>query len=166
MTTIRVLESKVCIEPEFLNRSYVKRIHEKLKSKCGKQCDMENGYIISIKKLLRIKDNYISNVSCELIFVVVYEAEILKPEIDKLFSDKVCMIFSGGIFLNICDKFKVLLPHNSLKNYTFDASTKTFVNESSPSDVIKEGSIISVKITGLKYQKNNFSCFGELAESC
>ena len=69
------------------------------------------------------------------------------------------MIFSGGLFINIKNKIKLLIPISSLSDYKFDASTKTFKGEKS---VIKENDEIKIKITGIKYSKKNFNCFGEL----
>jgi DNA-directed RNA polymerase subunit E'/Rpb7 len=84
----------------------------------------------------------------------------LKPEIDAVYTDKVSMIFSGGIFINIKNKIKLLIPISSLKNYKFEQSTKTFVKDDKT--VIKENDEIKIKITGIKYSKKNFNCFGEL----
>ena len=43
----------------------------------------------------------------------------------------------------------------------FDQENKNFKNEKT-SFVISENDIVDVKITGVKFSKNNFSCFGEL----
>jgi DNA-directed RNA polymerase subunit E'/Rpb7 len=43
--------------------------------------------------------------------------------------------------------------------FTFDSSNKSFNLDKL---CIKEGDTVKVKITGIKYSKQNFSCFGEL----
>ena len=80
---------------------------EKIKTISNNECTKENGYVLDVKKIIDIVDNYISNVNSEIIFIVNIEAEILKPEINKEFTDKVSMIFSGGIFIDIKNKMKV-----------------------------------------------------------
>lgn len=162
MTTLRIIEKKICLDPEYLSRDYNKHLFEKVNLLAKSECSMENGYVLSVKRIVKIKDNYISNVSCELIFVVLYEAEVLKPDIDSVFNDKVCMIFNGGVFLNVRDKFKVLIPTSSLEDHSFDAATKTFVHDRNKEISIAVGDTLKVKITGMKYQKKNFSCFGEM----
>ena len=81
-------------------------------------------------------------------------------EINKIFKDRVCMIFSGGIFIDVKGKFKVLIPLSSLENFVFNQEKKNFTNTKT-SLVIKESDLIDVKITGVKFSKKNFSCFGE-----
>lgn len=159
MTDICIIEKKVCLNPEFLGKNLKKKVFEDIKNCTKNECSKEIGYILNVIKLRRIKNNYISSNNCEIILEVELVAEILKPEINKIFEDKVCMIFSGGIFLDIKGKFKVLIPQNSLLDFTFDPKTKSFCKD----DIeIQESDIIKVKITGIKYTKKNFSCFGEL----
>jgi len=158
MSEIRIIEKKVCLKPEFLSKDYKKYLFNEIQNTFKNECTKEIGYILDIIKIKSIKDNYISN-NCEIVLLVEVLVKVLKPEINKIFQDKVCMIFSGGIFLDIKEKFKVLIPQNSLSDYTFNSKTKSFVKD----DIqISEGDIIKVKITGFKYNKNNFSCFGEL----
>jgi DNA-directed RNA polymerase subunit E'/Rpb7 len=158
MSEICIIEKKVCLKPEFLSKDYKKYLLDEIKKTFKNECSKEIGYILDIVKIKSIKDNYISS-NCEIVLIVEVLVKVLKPEINKIFQDKVCMIFSGGIFLDIKEKFKVLIPQNSLLDYTFDSKTKSFVKD----DIqISEGDIIKVKITGFKYNKNNFSCFGEL----
>jgi len=158
MSEIRIIEKKVCLKPEFLSKDYKKYLFNEIQNTFKNECTKEIGYILDIIKIKSIKDNYISN-NCEIVLLVEVLVKVLKPEINKIFQDKVCMIFSGGIFLDIKEKFKVLIPQNSLLDYTFNSKTKSFVKD----DIqISEGDIIKVEITGFKYNKNNFSCFGEL----
>jgi hypothetical protein len=158
MSEMCVIEKKVCLKPEFLSKDYKKHLLNEIKKTFKNECSKEIGYILDILKIKNIKNNYISN-NCEIVMIVELVVNVLKPDTNKIFEDKVCMIFSGGIFLDIKEKFKVLIPHNSLLDYTFDSKTKSFVKD----DIqIAEGDIIKVKITGFKYNKNNFSCFGEL----
>jgi DNA-directed RNA polymerase subunit E'/Rpb7 len=155
-----IIERKVCVEPEFLYCDLNIKILEKVKKVFENECTQENGYILKINKISRIKDNYISNVNSSIVFIVDIDVDNLKPEIDAVYTDKVSMIFSGGIFINIKNKIKLLIPISSLKNYKFEQSTKTFVKDDKT--VIKENDEIKIKITGIKYSKKNFNCFGEL----
>lgn len=159
MTSILNIQKRICVNPEFLDKNLNSSLFKYIKESIPNECDKEFGYVINIIKLVRIIDNYISNNNCELIFEVEILSEMLKPEINKIFSDKVCMIFSGGIFIDVCGKFKVLIPFSSLNKFTFDGSNKSFNLDKL---CVKEGDIVNVKITGIKYAKQNFSCFGEL----
>jgi DNA-directed RNA polymerase subunit E'/Rpb7 len=156
-----IIEKRICVDHEYLNRDINSYIFQKIKDVTLNECTKEFGYILSIKKLVKIKDNYISNVNCDNIFTVVFDAETLKPENGKKFTGVVCMIFAGGIFLNILDKQKVLIPVSSLIDYVFKPSEKCFKKKDK---TIKEGDVIDVIITGTKYSKQSFSCFGSIVE--
>ena len=101
MSSNIIIQKRICLEPEFLNTNLKKNIFDKLKKTTNNECSKEFGYILNIVKLIKIVDNYVSNASSEIVFEVMFEIETLKPEIDKVFTGEVCMIFGGGIFLNI-----------------------------------------------------------------
>lgn len=160
MSSNVIIQKRICLEPEFLNSNLKKNIFDRLKKSTVNECSKEYGYILDIVKLIKIKDNYVSNATSEIVFEVMFEIETLKPEIDKVFTGDVCMIFVGGIFLNIKNKIKVLIPITSMKEYKFDQTNKIFIKKDKT--VIKQGDVLNVKITGIKYSKKNYSCFGDL----
>ena len=160
-----IMERRVCIGHGYLNKDIKDVILDKIRENTKDECSKEFGYILNINKIVKIVDNYISNVNCENVFIVLFEAEVLKPENGKTFSGVVCMIFNGGIFLNIKNKQKILIPLMSLTKYTFDQTNKCFKSKTEKDKIIKEGSILDVVITGTKYSKKTFSCFGNLIEN-
>jgi DNA-directed RNA polymerase subunit E'/Rpb7 len=155
-----IIERKITIDPEFLYSDLKVKLFDKVKTVYENECTQENGYILKVNRIVNIKDNYISNVNSNIIFILDIDVDVLKPDINKIYTDKVSMIFGGGLFINIKNKIKVLIPISSLTNYKFDASTKTFLRSDKTS--IKENDEIKIKITGIKYSKKNFNCFGEL----
>ena len=162
MTSIVTLERKICMDPEYLDKNINKNILIKIKDITNNECTKDIGYFINIIKINKIKDNYISP-NCENIFIVEFEAEILKPEIGKNFKGEVCMIFSGGVFLNIKNKLKVLIPSNSLKEYEFNQIDNCYINKKN-NKTINVKDELYVSISGSKYSKKNFGCFGNLIE--
>lgn len=160
MSSVEVIEKRICIDPAFLGQNFKKDVFNYIKNVCENECSKEYGYILKVLKINKIKDNNISGNNCEIILTVDILVETLKPEINKIFTDKVCMIFSGGIFLDIKNKFKVLIPATSLQEFTFKSETKSFVKDDLE---IKENDSVSAKITGIKYNKKNFSCFAEIS---
>jgi DNA-directed RNA polymerase subunit E'/Rpb7 len=156
-----IMERRVCVDNDQLNSNIYSHILTKIKENTVNECTKEHGYILDIKKLICIKDNYISNVNCDTIFIVEFLAETLKPEIGKRFDGQVCMVFPGGIFLNIKGKQKVLIPISTLNKYIYDTVSKTLKKDKK---IIKEGDTIKVEITGTKYSKKSFSCFGNMVE--
>ena len=157
---LTVIERRICIGHDYLYRDIKDALLDKIKEVTLNECTKDHGYILSVKKIVTIKDNYISNANCDNIFTVLFEAETLKPENGSILQGEVCMIFNGGIFLNVKNKQKILIPLTNLKAYVFDHTKKQFVKGYK---IIKEGDIIDIVITGTKYSKQSFSCFGDLA---
>ena len=163
MSTIRQIESRISLQPQFLTKNYVNALFEKLCLVTKNHCNNDYGFILKVNKIISIKDNFISNVDCEIIFVVRYEAETLKPELGKEFDGVVCMIFHGGIFVSIKNKFEVLVPISKLENFVYDSNSKSFTKASG--ETIREKDSIKVKIIGLKYcTDKKYKCFGEVSE--
>lgn len=152
---------KICLPSEFLYQDYKKALFQRAKEICENDCSRDYGYVLSVHKIKKIIDNYISNVNSSVIFEIELEIDNLKPEINDIFKGNVCMVFGGGLFINIKDKMKVLIPISSLNNYKFDSTKKIFQDGK---NIIKENDEIKVKIIGIKYAKKNFNCFGELIE--
>ena len=160
MSKIVRIEKKVCIDSEFLSKDIKTYIFNKLKEITATECSKEHGYFLNIVKLVNIKDNYISS-NCQNIFIVVFDAEILKPEVGKIFEGVVCMIFGSGIFINIYNKLKVLIPISSISEYEYNSVKNQFENKTK---IIKQNDIVKVKISGTKYSKQSYSCFGTIEE--
>lgn len=163
MHTTSIIERRICVEAEFLDENILDHVLNKIKNVCKNECTKEDGYILDVIKIVNIKNNYISNVNSDIVFIVAFEAEILKPDVGKQFTDKVCMIFSGGIFINVKDKFKVLIPQSCLDKYTFNSSKKTFIHNDDKT-IISEDDTITIVINVMKYSKKNFSCIGYIID--
>ena len=87
--------------------------------------------------------------------------EVLKPVEGKKLEGEVCMIYPAGILLNIQNTLKILIPTTTLKNYIFNQNENYFIHKKTKNK-IKVGDNISVVISGAKYTKKSFSCFGNL----
>ena len=163
MTTTVILERKICIDSEYIDKNIRNNILLKIKEITNNECSKSEGYFLNIIKIICIKDNYISP-NCENIFIVEFEAETLKPDIGTKFIGEVCMIFPGGVFLNIKNKLKVLIPSGTLTNYDFNQINNCFINKIHKKKEINVKDELTVIISGSKYSKKNFSCFGNLIE--
>lgn len=159
-----ILEKRIVLDACNLNKDFRKHLVDKLKAISLNSCTKENGHILEIRDITKITDNYISNVNSEIIFIVEFKALVLKPEIGSIITDKVCMVFGGGLLLNVKDKFKVLVPANTLVDYVYgEQPVKSFTNKVK-GVVIGENQECKVKITGIRFLKKNFSCIGQLIE--
>ena len=167
MSEVQLVTRKVCIDPEFLDYNIKKHISDKLKLSLSNECTKEHGYFLTVNKIIKILDNYIStdcrvhddhriSSNCQNIFTVLFEAETLKPEKQKVFEGVVTTILSAGISVTIRDKLKVLIP-SPINGFQFDLTSKSYKNDTT---TIKQGDKIKVKILNLKYSEKSFKCYG------
>ena len=158
-----VIEKRICLESKFLNSNYEQHILDKANQDTKNECSQNYGFIIRIIRILDILDHEINRVNADNVFTVKFEAESLKPEPDKIFRGSVCMIYKDGIFINVLDKQKILIPAYTLTDvYDFNLEKNSYVGKDDEDDVIKEGTVLSVKITASQYNNLNFSCFGTI----
>ena len=150
------IEQQVYLEPKYLNVNLEKHILEKLQNSIIGTCDYKNGYILGVNKIIKIGDNKLSQTSSS-IFTVSYLATVLKPETGRQFIGRVCMVFNDGLFIEVHNKMKVLVPYTTFDKFTFEHDKFKKDNLT-----IGEGSEVNVEITMIKYEKKNFNCIGKL----
>lgn len=153
----RKINQKISIDPKFLDSEIKNHLFNKLQKTMIGKCSLEYGYILKINKIISIEDNLIAPANSLVIFNVIYEADILKPEVGQELVGTVCMIFKHGIFVDIYEKMKILIPSSSMESYIFKNSC--FVSDNTK---ISVGINVKIKIVMIKYEKKNFSCIGKL----
>lgn len=154
-----ILTQRLVIPNDCLDQNLNNHILTKLMEVSENDCSKEHGYVLKVNKLLNIVDNYISNVNSELIFIVQYDADIVKPQINDIFEDDIFLILRSGIFFNVKNKFKVLIPPDALTDYTFDNDNRTYVHKQD-NTVLRSGMSCRIQITGVRYMNRKFDCFG------
>jgi DNA-directed RNA polymerase subunit E'/Rpb7 len=158
MITNLFLNQKLSIESCYLDKNIHNHLLKKLKETVENTCNMDQGYILKVIKIIEIVDNNIISSNTSVIFVVKYEAETFKPKINNVISGKVCMIFQHGIFIDILNKMKVIIPIKSLQNFIYNEKIGFISDELT----IKVGIQINIKIVLIKYENKSYSCIGNL----
>ena len=120
------IQKRISLPYKFLNSSLKEHIFNYIQNSIGDECSKEYGYIIDIKKDFEIIDHEISRLKNELIFLLAFKADTLKPESGDEIDGQVCMIFSDGIFVNIKDKLKILVPSSNLTDYKYNHNENVF----------------------------------------
>ena len=154
-----MIEKRVVLESKFLDSNYKSHLLSKLKSNITLECTEEYGHIIDIIKIIDIISHKIDRTNSDNIFNVRFEAETIKPIPGKIMEGTVCMIYKDGIFISIMDRQKMLIPSTLLKGYRFDDTIPSY---SDGMNTIMMDNIVKAKVTAVKYNKQNFSCFGSL----
>lgn len=155
------LKTSFVVEPKYLNEDLQSTIMTKLKEAVIGVCDRSRGYVEEVVEILEY-DNYISNATSQVIFVVIYVAECVKPNIGDRVLAKVLNVSSDGIFCLIFDKCRTLIPMTKLHPRYNQTMTKEGCIENkdknNKEDVIKVGKEILVEIINIRFENKQYSC--------
>ena len=114
-----VIKNRIYLEARFLDANYEQHIIDNIRKKYEMTCTKEYGYIISVDKINSIENSTISSVTSAASFNVEFVATALKPEIDLLLAGSVCVVFSPGIFVQVQDRLKILIPSSKLSDMEY-----------------------------------------------
>ena len=148
-----IITRRVYLDPKFLDLDIMEHLLKRCSELSVGECTKEHGHILSVSHILKVLSNE------DTIFTVQFQAETLKPNVGDKLSGKVCMLYKDGIFVQVSDKQKMLIPAISIKGYTYDDSLHTYSNGKKK---ITEGDNIEAIVTASQYTKQNFSCIGSL----
>lgn len=157
---ITEITQKVSINSKYLDSNISHHLLKKIKKNMEGKCYLDYGYIIKVKNIIDIGSNIIAPATLMAVYTVKYEADVIKPVKGLILSGKICMIFKQGIFVNILDKMKVLIPENNIKGYKFNDDI--FVSEDKDKDDLVINTKVEIEITMVKYEKKSFSCIGKI----
>lgn len=154
------VSQNIFLESKYLDSDIESHILKNLETNIKGKCIYNYGYILDIRKILKITDNTINRANSTNIFNVDFEAEVLKPEIGLICKGVVCMIFQEGIIVNVKNKMKVLIPLDLL-NKKYSINRDVVVNESEKV-IIRVGMDVKVEIVMIKYERKEFNCIGKI----
>jgi DNA-directed RNA polymerase subunit E'/Rpb7 len=153
------LKKRIILESKYLTSDIESHICNKLIEVVKDECSKDYGYILEIEKITKIENHEIGRVNFDNIFTVVFEAKTLNPLPNSEFDAVVCLIYKDGIFVNIYDKQKMLIPRKNIIDYIFNENENTYTRDDKKIEI---DSKVKVKITASQYRKKSFSCFGTL----
>lgn len=128
------------VHPSLLTHNLKNEIISIVNSKYIKTCTKEYGYIVSIKDV-RVKDVKVNYMSPMLDAKVVFNAEVIKPDVGHKVNVKVIKKLKHGLMTQT-DLYRVFIPDTS--------------------DKYSEGECITVEIIATQFDKNQYNCIGKL----
>jgi DNA-directed RNA polymerase subunit E'/Rpb7 len=155
MQTITITK-RVTIRPEKLTKKIKKHIIKQLEIDTENECSKMYGYILKIYNIEKIIFNE------DTVLLVEFLAKTLKPEVNKVLETVVYKIYKDGIFVDILNKQKILIPSINITDFEFNEENSTYIHISDKNKEIKENDLLNVKIDAVKYNNGKFSCFGSL----
>lgn len=156
---LTVIKRNVCIQPKYLDKNINTHILKKLQDSTRGECSKKNGHILEVTRIVENYGNRISSANSDIIFDIEFEAKVVKPEQGQIMEGIVCMISKDGIFVQIENVLKILIPPSSLSEYELDPTSSFY---SKDEDTIERKDTVKVKISATKYSKKKFSVIGSL----
>ena len=164
METVTITR-RICLPSRFLDHNIKHHLLRELSTATKDECSKDHGHIISIKGIGQIVDHKIGRANADNVFTVEFQALTLNPKVGLEVPGTVCMIYKDGVFINIMDKQKMLIPATSLVkddcDHGFDEITG---NYKISGRCIKVGDDVEASITDSQYSNGFFSCLGALKD--
>jgi DNA-directed RNA polymerase subunit E'/Rpb7 len=169
METVNIVR-RLCLHPSLLGHGIKGHLLSKARSSYNGECSKDHGYMLEVDKIVRILDNNVTSANSDAMFTVEFQVQVLKPQKGKTYKGAICMVTSSGLFVNVDEKLKVLIPRSELGDYTFQCITvdegATKENIFSFGDIrLKIGVSVMITITNMQYSGGKFSCYGKLRNS-
>lgn len=160
-----LINGTIQFTPNEIEEDIYPKILDKINKKYIK-CNMEHGYVLKIQKIDKKFSVKINNNTSNIIFYIKFIAQRILPEVDKILTCKVQAIFNHGIFAQIEDKIKIIIPIASLSKFSYiKDGNETFPDTPifySEKRTIHKDMYIKIQIIDVKYAKNRYNCIGKL----
>ena len=161
METVTIVR-RICLPSCYLDSNLSQHLLREVSESTNQECSKDYGYIIAVKGIKQILSHKIGRANADNVFTVEFEAETLNPTPGMKVVGKACMIYKDGIFVNIMDKQKMLIPSTTMNDDShFDDVTGCY-NVSGRT--IKVGDNVTAEITASQYTNGFFSCLGVLKD--
>lgn len=122
-------------------------------------CNQEDGYIDHIYHITNMENRALLDSGyCKV--DVWYEAACFKPSIGKEVETTVEMVFPHGIFSSLY-VLRFLVPLKSLEQ-EYEYVDHHGYRHLRTGEWIRVGSVITIRVTNMKYDNGHFSCIAEL----
>ena len=147
-----LIKRKIVIPPHALGAdlsSYVATTVEQMERKL---CTRQHGYILRIIGDVVLSVPVVSNANSEVGIQVAFRAETLLPKTNEPLTGRVWKTFPEGVFLEVEELLKVLVPASTIPGYRHDDVSP--MCEAGP---ILPNSQITALISGVRYKCGSFS---------
>lgn len=158
-----IITRRICLDSRYLDQDIKSHMMCELSNMTKNECTNKYGYILSIDRLETILSHEIGRANGDNVFTLEFKALIFNPIVGKEVVGEVFHMFAIGIFVNVMEKQKILIPVTSLTNYVFNEVTNNYDHIYEKGD-INIGDKLNVVITDSQYNSGGFSCLGVLKD--
>lgn len=154
----RKMKIKIEMRPDQVDHNWRTHLFLNVCQKFQGSCTRQDGYIISVKKIVKIFDQCIKRTSGVVLFFIEILAECILPKTGDQLEAIVDMIFPHGVFCHH-HMLRMMMPINKCHNFHIrqEFSTKSLFNPHTKT-VIRKGDIIHVTIDDVRFENDFYSC--------
>jgi DNA-directed RNA polymerase subunit E'/Rpb7 len=159
-----ILETRVCLVPEELDKNYQDKLLEKVKFQFEKTCLKNIGYIDQVIDINEYIHEEIMKMVPDVFFLLKVKVKSFIPHIGDQVNMNVDFVFNHGVFGGF-EKIKILVPIQMCEtewNVQQDFTGLFLVNKKDPKLTIKKGNSITTELNKIRFEKDNFSCLAKI----
>jgi len=155
---------EISLKPDMLDHDYKNHMMKVLKTKYEKSCIADWGYIIEILAIRKILTDEIGSIIPTAKLLLETDMTVFLPTVGMEFNMCIDLIFTHGIFAQR-DKIRILIPITSMEGWTIvkDFTSHRLVN-TKEHQTLKINDNVQVRLVDVRFEKNGYSCIGELAK--
>ena len=170
MSDIVLVDAHIVLAPSELHENLSTILPRKLEQKyIG--CNKEYGCVVRLHK---IDNNYTTEIDGNSGNILIYTkclVERILPEVRKIFKCTVHMIFNHGIFAQLGENIKILIPKTTMSGYEFlqsgddqypDIPIFKNTHKQAHPDIISKHQKINIEVVDVKYNNHRYNCIGKL----
>lgn len=160
----RKIDIKIEMTPEKVDENWRVHLYLHICHKFQGRCTQNDGYIVSVKKILKIYDQYITRANGNILFFVQVLAECIVPKVGDCIEAVVDMIFPHGMFCHH-KMLRMMMPMVKCKNFQIrqEFSTNSLHNPHI-NKTIHKGDVVSVIIDDVRFENDLYSCIVSIQE--
>ncbi len=157
METLTLIQ-KVLMEPKYQDSNIVTHIYRQLQETLKGKSTQEYGYVVEVDQNIKVLDNNVDSTGA-ILYEVEFKVQTLKPHKGQILEGIVVMVFENGIFVEVQNEVKVLVPPEKMGKYRYVVESDIFKHKKK---TISKDDKVKVKLDLIKYERRVFNCIGAL----
>lgn len=148
--------------PAQIDRHWKTNLFLQICQKFQGKCTRQDGYILHVKKITKIYDQYITRIHGMVLFFVEVLAECLLPKVGDRIDAIVDMIFNHGVFCHH-QMLRMMMPLVKCKTFLVrqEFSTNSLYDPSTKK-IVRKGDVLQVIIEDVRFENDLYSCIVSL----
>jgi len=162
MMSSSIIRTVCILPPREIGPDWKKNLEAALGQSMLGSCTVEHGYIISIRRVVRIVDQMITRLDGNVKFFLDVEAVVLRPSIGQEVDAFIEMIFPHGVFCSF-KMLRMMIPLSMCAGFEISRTfTESCLMRRKENLILRKGDKVRVKIQDVRFENNQYTCLASL----